>query len=195
MSPRAGLDLQTILEAAAAIADKKGMQEVTLASLSQTLGVRSPSLYNHINGLNGLRCKLAVFGLNRLNDRLMRAAVGRSGEDAVLAVGQAYIGFARQHPGLYEATLSSVHDGASEDAETAAELREVSDELVALMIQLIRGEALEEEEAIHLVRGLRSIMHGFASLELAGGFGMPVKLDDSINKALIAYWRGMKNYA
>ena len=48
MSPRIGLTLQKIVETAAEIADANGIQEVTLASLAQTLGVRSPSLYNHV---------------------------------------------------------------------------------------------------------------------------------------------------
>ncbi len=38
MSPRIGLTLQKIVETAAEIADANGIQEVTLASLAQTLG-------------------------------------------------------------------------------------------------------------------------------------------------------------
>lgn len=62
MSPRAGLDTRTLVLAAAELADERGMGEVTLASLAAKLGVRSPSLYNHVNGLAGLRTLLAVHG-------------------------------------------------------------------------------------------------------------------------------------
>ena len=48
MSPRIGLTLPKIVETAAEIADTNGIQEVTLASVAQRLGIRSPSLYNHV---------------------------------------------------------------------------------------------------------------------------------------------------
>lgn len=57
MSPRAGLDTQTLVLAAAELADEYGMEGVTLALLAAKLGVRSPSLYNHVNGLKELRIR------------------------------------------------------------------------------------------------------------------------------------------
>ena len=54
MSPRAGLDTRMIVIRAAEIADEQGIEEVTLAALAAKLGVRSPSLYNHVNGLRGI---------------------------------------------------------------------------------------------------------------------------------------------
>ena len=52
-----------IVETAAEIADANGVQEVTLASLAQTLGVRSPSLYNHVKGLQDVRKNLGIYGI------------------------------------------------------------------------------------------------------------------------------------
>jgi hypothetical protein len=42
--------------------------------------------------------------------------------------------------------------------------------------------SLEREEAVHALRGLRSLVHGFATLEISGGFGMPLDLDESFNR-------------
>lgn len=186
MSPRIGLDLSTIIQAAVELADTRGLEEVTLASLSQKLGIKSPSLYNHVNGLAGLRHKLAVYGLTSLNDKLLRAAAGRSGDDAVLSISQAYMEFARLHPGLYEATLPAQDYGDPE-------WQGISNDLVQLLLQVVNAYDLEEEIAIHLVRGLRSILHGFASLERSGGFGMPIHLDDSIMTVLRTYLAGMRS--
>ncbi len=33
--------------------------------------------------------------------------------------------------------------------------------------------------AVHAVRVLRSLVHGFSTLELAGGFGLPLDADES----------------
>lgn len=186
MSPRLGLDLPTIIQKAAELADEHGLESVTLASLAQKLGIRSPSLYNHVDGLSGLKEKLALYGLKNLHNKLLRAAAGRSGDDAVFAIGRAYIQFAREHPGLYEATLPAQH---SEDAE----LLKVSEELIQLIIHVMHhAYDMKQEDTIHLVRGFRSLMHGFASLERSGGFGLPVNLDESIQVVLQAYLSGIR---
>ncbi|MFF2480820.1 TetR/AcrR family transcriptional regulator [Paenibacillus sp. NPDC058071] len=186
MSPRAGIDLPIIVQAAAELADERGLQEVTLASLAQKLGVRSPSLYNHIDGLGGLRIKLAIHGLKIMREQLLRAAAGRSGEEAALALGRAYIEFALARPGLYEAALAPHQQ---EDGE----LKEVSDELLELLLRIVEAYDLERQTAIHLARGLRSLLHGFASLKSKGGFGLPYDLTDSIDTALRAYLAGIRN--
>ena len=41
-----------------------------------------------------------------------------------------------------------------------------------------------EKEAVHLIRGLRAILHGFVDLERQAGFGMPQDLNESFNVAL-----------
>ncbi len=105
MSPRMGLDLPAILQAATEIADQQGLENVSLAGLANKLDVRSPSLYNHVNGLPGLRKKMAVYGIGLLTADMRHAAVGRSGDEALRAIARAYVSFVRKHPGLYEATL------------------------------------------------------------------------------------------
>jgi len=183
--PRVGLDMPTILQAAVEIADKDGLESITLASLAQALNVRSPSLYNHIEGLPGLRSKLALHGLQQLHGNLMHACVCKSGDDAVRAFAEAYMAFARAHPGLYEATLRA----ADRDD---AELERVSGEIVGLMVRVMQSYDLVGDAAIHAVRGLRSLLHGFASLEQKGGFGMSLELDTSIRYALDIFLDGLK---
>ena len=60
MPPKAGLDHATVVQAAATLADTAGIGQLTLANLAERLGVRTPSLYNHVAGLPGLRRDLAV---------------------------------------------------------------------------------------------------------------------------------------
>lgn len=184
MSPRIGLDLPTILQAAAEIADMQGIDEVTLASLASKLEIRSPSLYNHVNGLQGLRKKLAIHGLEQLHVVMTRAAVGRAGDDAVRALSEAYVAFARTHPGLYEATLRAPDPQDPEVQKAGAEI-------VDLVIRVLRAYDLEDEGALHAVRGLRSILHGFASLEQRGGFGLPLDLNVSLRLLIDTFLAGI----
>ncbi|MEJ9151398.1 MULTISPECIES: TetR/AcrR family transcriptional regulator [Bacillus] len=173
MSPRMGLDLYTILQTAAEIADKEGLEAVTLATLAKKLGIRPPSLYNHIEGLHGLRKQLAVYGLKQLYSTLADAAVGRSGDDAVHTLGKAYVSFVRAHPGLYEATLQSPDP-------LDPEIQRAGDEIVKLTLRVLHVYKLEDETALHAVRSLRSMFHGFSSLERKGGFGLPLDRNETL---------------
>lgn len=184
MSSRTGINLNTILEAATEIADTNGIDEVTLASLAQKLEIRSPSLYNHVQGLHGLRKLLSIYGLEQLLIVLTRAAIGRSGDIAIHEMGKAYVSFARSHPGLYEFTL------LAPDPQDP-EVQRAGQELVDLVIQVLNAYDLEEEIALHVARGLRSILHGFASLEQKGGFGLQLDNDVSLELLINTFLSGL----
>ena len=76
MGARAGLDRAQVIETAAVIADESGADGLTLAALAARLGVRSQSLYAHVDGLDGLRRDLAVHGQQELARRLGRRGHG-----------------------------------------------------------------------------------------------------------------------
>ena len=61
--PRAGLTTEGVVDAASAIADAEGLKAVTLARLAEALGIRSPSLYKHVDSLDAIRRALAVRGI------------------------------------------------------------------------------------------------------------------------------------
>lgn len=184
MAQRNKLDLNIILETASEIADKEGITKVTLASLAEKLEIRTPSLYNHLDGLPGLRKKLAIYGLDKLNYDLTNSAVGKSGDDAIRAVSEAYINFARLHPGLYEATFLAP-DIKEPDMEKS------SKQIVDLCVKILGYYNLKNEEAIHITRGLRSILHGFASIEQKGGFGLALDTDESFNIIINTFISGI----
>ncbi|MGG4217002.1 WHG domain-containing protein [Paenibacillus jamilae] len=186
MSPRHGVKLQDILKAAEDIANERGMGDVTLTTLAQKLHIRPPSLYNHVDGLNGLRQVLALHSLEKLEEALKSAAVGRAGEEALTAMGRAYMQYARERPGLYEAMLY-----ATDRNDT--ELRHAADRVAELVITVLSsGYGFNEADCIHAARGFRSLLHGFASLEQKGGFGLPVDVDRSIEVMMDTFCAGLR---
>ncbi|MCP8967634.1 TetR/AcrR family transcriptional regulator [Ectobacillus ponti] len=177
--PRMGLDEEMILSAAAELADRHGLDGVTLAALARQLNVRPPSLYNHIDGLPALRQQLAAYGLEQLHRAMLEASNRHSGKEAVLQAGMAYAAFVRQHPGVYEATLRATGMPAAGQS------------IVDLAVRLLADFELEERHVIHAVRGLRSLLHGFASLEQGGGFRMEIAPTESLRWILEAYLAGL----
>lgn len=183
--PRAGIDRATVVAAAATLADQEGLSEVTLARLAKQFGVRPPSLYNHISGTDDLWRELALLGSQELTVDLMQASVGRSGADAVQALATAYRAFARRRPGLYVASLLAAPPPDDPELQAAAE------RILAIVLAVLREFQLHDAAALHAVRGLRSLLHGFVTLELAGGFGLPLDLDTSFQQLVATYLAGL----
>ncbi len=182
---RAGLDDRVILRAAAEIADRDGLELLSLARLAEDLGVRPPSLYNHVAGLDDVRRGLALEGARALAGRLARAAVGKSGAEEVRAIGIAYRDFAREHPGLYAALQR-----APAPDDTA--LIVAAEDILAILRSALAPWGLDEAAQVHAIRALRSLAHGFVSLEAAGGFGMPYGLEESYDYALDLFIAGLE---
>jgi AcrR family transcriptional regulator len=182
---RAGLTGDGIVDVAAAIADRDGPQAVTLARLAAELGVRSPSLYHHVRGLDDVHRLLSVRALDTLGDRLQRATMGRAREEAVRAMADAYRDFARRHPGLYGYTLPSREHADEAVRAAAARVLDVATAVVA-------GFGLDEDTAVHAIRAMRSAVHGFLALDQAGGFALAVDLDTSFRWLIERLVDGMR---
>ncbi|NJN93256.1 MAG: TetR/AcrR family transcriptional regulator [Anaerolineales bacterium] len=184
MARSVGIDRQQVVAAAAELADRAGLEALTLAQVAAQLGVRLPSLYNHVDGLTGLRREMALLGQRQLLERISRAAIGKAGEAALIAVGQAYRRYVLEHPGVYTA---SVRAPAPDDAE----MQQVGQTIIEVLLAVLEPYGLDQESAIHAIRGLRSIAHGFTTLELAGGFGLVLDRDESFLRLLRAYVAGL----
>ncbi len=176
------LNRATVVQAAVALIDTMGLEQVTMADLAERLQIRTPSLYNHIDGIAGLRRDLALLGLRELGTRMGQVVMGKAGDDAIFALAHAYRAFAKEHPGLYATTQRSP---ASDDTE----LQKVAQEVIDILLKVLSAYKLQAEDALHAIRLFRSTIHGFTSLEIAGGFGLPLELDETFRR-LIAMFLG-----
>jgi len=185
MSRAERLDRSAVARAAAALADAAGdVERVTLAQVAERLGIRVPSLYNHVAGLAGLRREVAMLGLRELTARIQSAAVGRASDDAIIAIAHAVRAFAQAHPGQYAATIRA----AGPDDQ---ELHTAAAALVSILLRVLAAYQLGHADALHAIRGLRSVVHGFAALEAAGGFGLPLDLDESFERLVRGFVAGL----
>ena len=185
--PRAGLTRDRVTDTAAEMADEVGLDHLTLAALAVRLGVRQPSLYKHIDSLAGLHRSIAIQAKSELGAVLARAAVGRSGPDAIRAMSHALRDWALRHPARYEASNVMPAQGDSEhEAKTLAAIQVIADVLTAYDLQ--------GDDSIDAIRALRSILHGFISLEAAGGFALSADIDRSFDRLIggfiiaLAHW-------
>ncbi|MGI9603964.1 MAG: TetR/AcrR family transcriptional regulator [Acidimicrobiales bacterium] len=173
MGRKLGLTLEQVVDAAGEIADRDGLDALSLASLASRLGVRSPSLYNHVDGLDGLRRQLALHTSAMLSADLADGIQELQGTDALRAIAAQLRSFALRHPGLYDSLLPA--PTPDEDPELAAALRASVDVVGSVLADM----HIDPPTVIPLIRALRAAVHGFVHLELRGGFGLPDDIDDS----------------
>lgn len=177
--PRAGLTRDAVTSAARRLLENPD-EPLTLAALSADLGVRTPSLYKHVGGLEDLRIAVSVVIKRELLGGLTDTVTGRSGDDAVHRLSVAYREWALRNPGAYPYTLTAANPSSEADVE-------VSDQLVRVIAATLRGYALDADAEVHVIRRLRAILHGFVALELGGGFALPQDVDESFSRAVESF--------
>ncbi|MFB7898932.1 TetR/AcrR family transcriptional regulator [Streptomyces xiamenensis] len=159
---RAGLTTERVVRAGAELADEVGFDEVTVSALARRLGVKVASLYSHLKNSQDLRTRIALLALEEMAERGDAALAGRSGRDALAALGDVYRDYARAHPGRYAAAQLRLDPQAAAASAGGRHAR--------MTRAILRGYALGEPDQTHAVRLLGSVFHGYVSLELGGGF-------------------------
>lgn len=188
--PRAGLSAESVTALALAVVDgggPAGFEQLSLAAVATRAGVAVPSLYKHVGSLDELRRRVAVATVRELGSVLAAATVGLAGADALRALADALRAWALANPGRYAATQRAPSQQDAADAE----LRAAAAAVVATITTALRGFALPEDAAVDAVRLVRSAVHGFVSLELGGGFGLPDDLDRSFARMVAVLAAGL----
>lgn len=184
---RARLDTAAVVQAAVDLIEAEGLEALTLGRLAKDLNVQTPSLYNHIAGLPGLMRELALLSTRQLGKVMGDATIGKSGAAALLAAAEAYRAYVKEHYGLYMTGLRS----SGLQTPIDAELQAAQERVVQIALAVVGSFGLQGKDALHAVRGWRSIVHGFATLEVAGGFGLPLDCDESFRRLIDLFARSL----
>ncbi|MFF4779462.1 TetR/AcrR family transcriptional regulator [Microtetraspora fusca] len=171
---RAGLTADRVTLAGAELADEVGLDHVTMSAVARRLGVKDASLYAHVRNLEDLRGRIALLAADEKTIRIAEAIAGRAGKDALVAYANAYRQYAHDHPGRYTATQIPIQIDPELLAGAPGPRRAVE-----LTYSMLRAYALREPDLTDAVRIMRSMLHGFVSLEAAGGFAHARPVEDS----------------
>lgn len=182
------IDRRDVIESATRFVDRDGnLADLALGKIAEDLGVRTSALYNHVDGVDGLRRALAVQSSERLANLLRDAAVGRAGADALEELAHTYRRFAQEHPGQYASMLLAAAPPAP--TARATEQPDPQTETVRVIARILGAFSLEGDQAIHAARVVRSAIHGFVTLEAAESFVNPQDHDESF-RVLVAFLIG-----
>lgn len=181
------LDKNKIIETAANMADEKGVANVTLKTLASELGVKSPSLYKHFSGgLDELNKEITLYGWRSLEKEITKAAIGKSKDDAIIAICYAYRNFVCRRKGVFEAMQWY-------NMYQSKEHLQATQGIIGVMFQVLDAYGLTEEQKVHCVRMLRSFLQGFTAIESHEGFGNSAPLNDTFDFTLKVILNGIRD--
>ena len=170
MSPRAGLSTGAVVRAALDLIDEVGPDALTLTRLAERTGVATASLYKHVDGLPGLRRELSLHLLHEFTTAMRAATVHKKGDDAVRATCLAYRAHLLEHPNRLP-FMAPAPDASDPNVVAAAS------QAVQVAYDVLAAYGLTGSAAVHATRCIRAAVHGFVTLEVAGGFGLPEDVD------------------
>ncbi|WP_329018617.1 TetR/AcrR family transcriptional regulator [Micromonospora rifamycinica] len=184
--PRARLTPLSVTEAAAALIDEIGFENLSMGLVAERLGVKTPALYKHVTSQADLAHRIAVMAMAEFADAIRDAIQGRAGSEALAAGAQAMRTYVLEHPGRYAAADAAARVTGPDDPIIPAVER-----VVASWAAMLRGYHLDSGQEIHALRMLRSVLHGFSTLEAAGGFQIDASVDDSFTWMINFLDRGL----
>jgi len=158
-----GLSKERIVAEAVSCIETTGQPSVSLHELARRLGIKTPSLYNHIKNTKELQYEMYRYAIERFVDHQKEAIQGRERDEAVWAFAHAYYAFATENRGLYRLIMSI----PSEEDDRAKEL---ALPLLETVVEIFAHYGMKEENIAHWQRVFRAILHGLISQEDLGYF-------------------------
>jgi AcrR family transcriptional regulator len=154
---------------------------LSLRAVARRAGVSANAPYRHYRDKDALLAALATRGFQNLRKLMFDAEASAPAGEEFVALGQSYVRYALEHPGLFR--LMFGHPCSRSDPDTTAAAAEVTAVLAARVSRLVPAE---QQQAFMV--GSWSLVHGLASLVLDGKLtpGGPEQVDELVRSAVRA---------
>ena len=161
----AALTREAVVAEAVRCVEELGIEGLSMNALAQRLGIRTPSLYNHVAGVEDLRTAVADVALGRMVAELDAAYEKLDDLSERITAGcWIVLEFARKNPGLYRNFILSTR--SRDEVELLPGSRMDSNPVE----RWLRARGIPEEQMLHGSRALRAALHGFVLMDLSGSF-------------------------
>jgi AcrR family transcriptional regulator len=147
---------------------RHGVEGVTMRQIAAELGCSSTTAYRYFKNKDEILAAVRAAAFNRFGDVIEAAA--RSSRDPLKCarnVGQAYLGFALEHPDAYRMMFDMSQAAATADAGLAQALARARRSMVAYLVPMI-DKGILRGDADALGQMLWAAAHGLVMLRLSG---------------------------
>lgn len=177
---------ELIIETSACIANRIGLDNLSLKLIAEELNIKSPSLYNHIKSLDEIKMQLMVYGWKQMEEKMIDSAVGVAGYEALKNMCYAFYDYATNNKGVFAAMLwyNKYENSLKESATT---------KLFAMLFKIMQSLDISDDNINHIIRTLRGFLEGFALLVNNNAFGNPISIKESFDLSLEIIMNGIKS--
>lgn len=177
---------ELIIETSACIANKVGLDNLSLKIIAEELNIKSPSLYNHIRSLDEIKQRLMVYGWKQMEEKMLDSAVGVSGYEALKNMCYAFYDYATNNKGVFTAMLwYNKYENSQKENATIR--------LFSMLFKVMKSLDISDDNINHIIRTLRGFLEGFSLLVNNNAFGNPVSIKESFDLSLEIIMNGIKS--
>jgi AcrR family transcriptional regulator len=160
---------RALLEEAIRTIQIHGVEELTLRTVGERLGVSRSALYRHFSDKQALLAAVGREGFRTFRLALLEAwernGRGRAGFEAMAA---AYVRFAVTHSAHYRVMFGRFVESCVKDAEFIAEARGAFQVLFDSIVEQQQAGIIRRDDPLLLARFIWSVVHGIAMLTIDG---------------------------
>ena len=185
--PRTGLSKEEILNKSIELANQKGINYLSVTTLSNALGIKKPSLYYHAQTVEEVIQWIMIYGWQKVSTEIVEQAEASDPENSIKNYARLFYKFAKANPGVFEAMLW--YNKYSSD-----ELKNATEGLYDFFFEQTGKMGISKKKVNHLMRTFRAFLEGFILLEVHNSFGNPVSIKESFEITLRVLIDGMKQF-
>ena len=149
-----GISIESITTSAIAIVNESGIEALTMPKIAKALGVKSQSLYNHVNNLAQVKTYVSIALFKALKGRLLEGMLGLTGEDAIRKYFEIFYQFSTENANLSELLFLP----GQEDSE---ELNQAYRGVIQILYTLLANIISDPDKLQLYTRMLMSLFVGF----------------------------------
>lgn len=185
--PRTGLSKEEILQKSIELANEKGINYLSVTTLSEYFGIKKPSLYYHAQTVEEVIQWIMIYGWQKVSTEIVAQAEDENPEISMKKYARFFYKFAKENSGIFEAMLWY-------NKYSSEELKNSTEGLYKFFFEQTEKMGISLENANHLLRTFRAFLEGFILLEAHNSFGNPIKIEESFEISLQVLIEGMKQF-
>lgn len=156
-----------ILEAAEEMVAAEGHDALNMRALAEQVGVTPTALYYYFSSKEHILLRLKLRAARMLNENIVGIDATQPPDDAIRALGEAYIGFAEENPHLYKLLMEQLLPGQVVSEDDRSAMKSGYHAAHRLLQDLAeRYICRHDPELLAMVGWI--MLHGFCSLLIAG---------------------------
>jgi AcrR family transcriptional regulator len=177
------IDRESIIKTARQMIENEGVDNLSLRSLADELGVKAPSLYRYVANKTALLRAINERTTREMMEHLYTAAEpSLVASERMVAVAKAFRQFVHDNPASYMLSSNTPPDETRPDADERENL--------AIPLQEMFAEITGDADSLAAIRGAYAFIHGWVVLEVMQQFERGGDLDAHFERSFRAYIGG-----